>query len=207
MNRARRREADDALSIGSMREIARADLLAEEEIPKLAGTSLWLLGAGSLVFGALDAAAWLARAHRPLPGRTLLGRISRLIAGNVAAYTLMLPLHEVAHAGAILALGGRPRFGARFPFVLYCSAPDQVFTRAGYSLVLLAPLVTLSTVGAALTWRSPVAGAYLLFALAGNVSGAVGDLVTTRAVLRLPPAALIADTATGFTAYLASSEQ
>ena len=71
--------------------------------------------------------------------------------------------------------------------------------------MLLAPLVGLSVIGGAIIWLSPVAGAYLLLALAGNVSGAVGDLVSLRAVHRLPREALIADTATGYTAYRVES--
>jgi hypothetical protein len=199
----KRRATDEALAGGTAREIAREDLLAEERLPDLARQSLWLLAAGGLVFGALDAVAWRASPRARMKGRTLPGQIGRIVAGNLLGYVLMLPLHEAAHAGAILALGGRPRFGAHFPFALYCSAPGQIFTRDGYTFVLLTPLVALSAIGAALTWRSPVAGAMLLFALAGNVSGCVADLAATRTARRLPRAALIADTEAGYIAYLA----
>jgi hypothetical protein len=206
VDRAQRCATDAALASGHVQEIAREDVLAEDQMPELVRNSLWLLAAGGVAFGALEAASLAAHRGRGMPRQTLRGRIGRLVAGNLLGYVLMLPLHEAAHAGATLALGGRPRFGARFPLALYCAAPDQIFTREGYTCVLLAPLVALSAVGAALTWRSPTLGAYLLFALAGNVSGAVGDLVSARAVRRLPPDALIADTATGYTAYLVDAQ-
>jgi hypothetical protein len=203
---ARRRATDAALAARHVREIAREDVLAEDRLPALANLSLWLLAFGGIAFGGLETAAWVAHPRRVLPGRTRLTRAAGLVAGNLLGYMLMLPLHEAAHAGAMLALGGRPRIGAHLPLALYCAAPGQIFTRQGYTFVLLTPLVTLSALGAALTWRSPVTGAYLLFALAGNVSGAVADLVTVRVVQRLPSAALIEDTATGYAAYLADSD-
>lgn len=202
----RRWATDAALTAGRVREIAREDVLAEDRLPALATLSLWLLAAGGAAFGGLEAVSWRAHPGTALPGRGWPGRIAGLVAGNVLGYALMLPLHEAAHAGAMLTLGGRPRFGARLPLALFCEAPGQIFTRQGYTFVLLAPLAAISAVGAVLTWRAPVAGAYLLFALAGNVSGAVADLVTARAMRRLPPGALIEDTATGYTAYLVDGE-
>ncbi len=52
-----------------------------------------------------------------------------------------------------------------------------------------------------LTWLSPDAAAYLLFGLAGNISGAVGDLDTVARLRHRPNTTLVADTETGYIAY------
>jgi hypothetical protein len=180
--------------------VAAVELLAPERMLALARESLWLLLAGGVAFGALEALALRRQGTGPLIGSW--GAALALVAGNLLLYLPMLPLHEALHALVILALGGRPRFGARLPLALYCTAPAQLFTRAGYAVVALFPLVALSLAGALVIWLAPHAGAYLLFALAGNVSGAVGDLAAARALRPLPPGALILDRATGFTAYV-----
>jgi hypothetical protein len=43
--------------------------------------------------------------------------------------------------------------------------------------------------------------AFVILGLAGNVSGAVGDLATMRRVRRLPSEAVLSDTETGYIAY------
>ncbi len=124
-----------------------------------------------------------------------------LVLANAAAYIVMVPVHEALHAATIVALGGWPRFGLKLPFAAYCTAPGQLFTRDGYTAVALAPLVIISAAGAVLTWLSPDAAAYVLFGLAGNVSGAVGDLDTVARLRRRPRTTLVADTETGYIAY------
>jgi hypothetical protein len=197
---ARRAAIERALARGRARQVAAVDLLAPEGLPALARASLRLLLVGAAGFGALEALALVRNGGAPLIGS--FGAVLALVAVNLVLYFVMLPLHEAAHAAMILALGGRPRFGARLPLALYCTAPGQLFTRAGYRAVALGPLVALSLVGALVIWLAPHAGAYLLFALAGNVSGAVGDLAAVRALGALPREALIQDNATGFTAYV-----
>jgi hypothetical protein len=198
--RARRTAIVRALADGRARQVAAVDLLAPEGMLTLARTSLWLLLAGGVAFGALEALALWRAGGGPLAASW--GGALALVATNLLLYIPMLPLHEALHALVILALGGRPRFGARLPFALYCTAPGQLFTRVGYTVVALFPLVALSLAGALLIWLAPHAGAYLFFALAGNVSGAVGDLAAVRVLHTLPAGALILDRATGFTAYV-----
>jgi hypothetical protein len=198
--RERRMAIARALAEGRARQVAVVDLLAPEGLLTLAHASLWLLLAGGVAFGALEALALWWQGSGPLAGSW--GAALALVGVNLLLYLPMLPLHEALHALVILALGGRPHFGARLPFALYCTAPGQLFTRVGYTVVALFPLVAISLAGALLIWLAPHAGAYLLFALAGNVSGAVGDLAAVRALRPLPPHALILDRATGFTAYV-----
>jgi hypothetical protein len=185
----------------TLREVYRITLLAQERLPELARASLWLFVGSGIAFAVLDMAARSTRSIPPLlsQGSILPGLLLAL--ANGVAYVAVLGVHEALHAATILTLGGRPRFGLKLPFALYCTAPDQLFTRGGYMAVALAPLIVLTAVGVVVTWLAPNLGAYLWLAFVGNVSGAVGDLVTTSELRRVPGDALIADTEDGFIAY------
>lgn len=200
---ARQRLAS-AIRAGRLREIERTDLLAEEGLPELARRGVWLLAAATVGFVGLDVAASIAHRAGPLPGGSVGLQIIALIAGNIAGYLVMVPVHEAVHAAMILALSGRPRFGLKLPIAAYCTAPGQLFTRDGYIAVALAPLVALTLAGIVATWLAPHLGVYLVLGLAGNVSGAVGDLAAVGGLRHLPAQTLIADTQTGYTAYQAS---
>ncbi len=199
-----RAQLEAALAGGNVREVARMDALAPEKLTALAQRSLVLLLTSGAGYVALTVAARYAHRAGPLLGAGPLWlRVAALVAANIAGYVAILPLHEGIHAAVIAALGGSPRFGHKLPFALYCTAPDQLFTRAGYAAVALAPLIILSVGGIIVAWLSPDLGACLALAFAGNVSGAVGDLEAYAHLRSLPASALIADTATGFIAYVA----
>jgi hypothetical protein len=199
---ARRRALHAALQAGRARQIAAVELLAPERLGDLARDSLLLLLLGGISFGALEALAWAVRHGGLTPGNAGFGwQLTAVIVGNLVLYLAVLPLHEAVHAAVIVALGGSPQLGLRLPLALYCTAPGQLFTRAGYAAVALSPLILLSLAGGVVIWLAPGIGAYLLLALAGNVSGAVGDLTTFKTLRALPPDALIADQATGYAAY------
>ena len=201
--------AQAAVRAGRMRELERIDLLAPEGLERLAVRSLGLLLISGVVFVGLDLASRFVHWAGPLLGSgPLWERGAALVFANIASYVAILPLHEGVHALVILALGGRPRFGLHLPLAAYCTAPDQLFTRNGYIAVALAPLLVLSALGAAVTWIAPDIGACILLGLAGNVAGAVGDLVATRRLRKLPADALIRDTEIGYVAVeiAASSE-
>lgn len=201
----RRTAVADAARLRSLRVVESLDLLAQESLPRLAMQSLWLLlGSGAAYIG-LDLAARSVHGSGLLVGvASPILRGATLILANIAAYAVMLPMHEALHAATILALGGRPRFGLKLPLAAYCTAPGQLFTRNGYLAIAAAPLVVLSAAGVVITWIAPDVGACLLFGLAGNVSGAVADLWAIARIRRLPSTTLIEDTATGFTAYAVS---
>ncbi len=197
-----RQQAVAAARAGQLRQVARADVLAEERLPALARESLWLLFGSAMILSSLIT---LSRYLRYAP--TLLGdgpgwlRVILFLLANIVAYVVMIPLHEAVHALTILAQGGRPRFGLRMPIAAYCTAPNQLFTRNGYIVVALAPLVALTILGLALIWFTPDLAACLLLGFAGNISGAVGDLAVVRDMRRLAPDTLIADDESGYTAY------
>ena len=198
----RRRHLIAVIRAGRLREVARMELLAPAQMQGLAQMGLILLLGSAAVFLGLQTVARNLRHVPLLPGSGSPLVVIGLIAGNLVAYAAILPLHEGVHALIIVLLGGRPTFGLKLPLAAYCTAPNQLFTRAGYTAVALAPLILISLAGVALIWFAPNLAAYTLFGLAGNVSGAVGDLAAARRTLALPPNALIADTATGFIAYV-----
>ncbi len=185
-----------------LREVHRITLLEPERLPELARESLWLFAGSGIAFAALDVIARLGQPVAPLLGDAVVLRLVLLALVNGLAYVAVLGAHEGLHAATILALGGRPRFGLKLPFALYCTAPSQLFTRNGYLAIALAPLVVLTLLGIAVTWLAPNLSAYLWLAWVGNVSGAVGDLVAARELRGVPARALIADTEDGFIAYV-----
>lgn len=201
--RERRELASASARQGNLREVARVELLAPDKLERLAVSSLWLLVGSTAGYVGLNLLARLAHHTAPLPGPpSPWMKGAALLLANVAAYIAVVPLHEGVHALVILGLGGRPRFGFKLPIAAYCTAPNQLFTRSGYVAVALAPLIVISAAGAMLTWLAPNAGVWVLFLLAGNVSGAVGDLATVRGVCRLPLETLILDAEDGYLAVL-----
>jgi putative zincin peptidase len=205
---ARRTRAVAALRAGNLQTVAHSDLLSPARLPGLARDSLSLLVAGGAFFAIVNILAWDKHGIVALPGPdSTFVRLFLLVVANIIAYSVMLPLHEAVHAATILALGGRPTFGLRLPFAAYCTAPGQVFTRQGYMAVALAPLVVLTVVGVVITILWPQWATWLWFGFAGNISGAVGDLVTASEVRQLPPNALIADNEAGYTAYTIGGDE
>lgn len=202
-----RKRAEVALRAGKLRVIAQSDLLATERLPGLARDSLTLLIAGGAFFAIVNIVSWDLHNVASLPGPdSTFARLFLLVVANILAYSVMLPLHEAVHALTILLLGGRPRFGLRLPMAAYCTAPNQVFTRAGYIAVALAPLVVLTVVGVVITVLWPQWATWLWFGFAGNISGAVGDLATASEVRQLPPGTVIEDNEAGYTAYAVGDE-
>lgn len=197
-----RKELVAAIAQGRLTRRDQLDLLAQEHLPELAKASLRLLLGAAAGFTALNLAArWIGHVDPLFGAGSPVVRIAGLVLGNIAAYAVILPVHEAIHAAVILGLGGRPRFGLKLPWALYCSAPGQLFTRNGYIVVALAPLMLLTVAGAAVTWVAPNVGAYIVFGLVGNVAGAVGDLECAARLRHLPRTVLIEDTQTGYTAF------
>ena len=117
-------------------------------------------------------------------------------------------LHELAHGVAFLALGARPKFGAklrtRFGPVFYASAPGSYLSRSGYLVVGLAPVVGLTVLLLAVIAVAPAGGligsaAFLAVVL--SVGGSAGDAIMMRTVLSYPSDARFEDTGDGFTVY------
>src|SRR5581483_12189157 len=103
---------------------------------------------------------------------------------NILGYIIILPIHEAIHGLAFAFWGGKPYFGTKLPLALYCGAKNQLFRRNQYLVVGLAPLVVITLAGIILTLFSPVLASYTIFATAGNFSGAAGDVMVARRLLR-----------------------
>ena len=188
-----RAEQQAAIDAGHIRKVEELALLEQEQLLPLARLSLQLLLVGAVFFGLLNYGAFVLRYHTFHPGITGGGLLLWLVI-SVVGYILMLPLHEALHGAAFLLWGGKPYFGAKLPYALYCGAKDQLFRRNQYLVVGLAPLVA----GIVVTFVAPTVAAFTLAVTVGNVSGAAGDVWSVARMLRLPATTLVEDTESGY---------
>ncbi|HEX4203672.1 MAG TPA: DUF3267 domain-containing protein [Ktedonobacteraceae bacterium] len=175
-------------------------LLEPGQLRPLAQMSLVMLIIGGLFFVALTVLAYFWHTGQFFPSITFWGVVLWIVA-NVVAYVIVLPLHECIHGMVMLLWGGRPYFGAKLPLALYCGARQQLFSRDHYLMVGIAPLIVISLLGVVATLYFPALASYGLLAWVGNFSGAAGDVMVVRRLLRLPKAVLVEDTETGYMAW------
>jgi hypothetical protein len=200
----RHRLAQQAVDDGHIERLSAWDALAPERIEALARFSLQLFLVGAVFFVGLNVLAYRLAAGQN--GVALSWGLVLLVVGaNILAYIVVLALHEAVHALAFALVGGRPVFGAKWPFALYCGAPNQLFTRNAYLAVGLAPLVVISLAGIVLIFLAPMLAPFVQLALIGNLSGACGDLWAARILFGQPPTVLLQDTASGFEVYQINS--
>lgn len=119
------------------------------------------------------------------------------------AAVMVLPLHELVHVAAVVALGGRPGVGAgvksAMPY-LYVTAPGQRFSRDGFIAITLAPFVVIDAIGLLLIWLQP-AWSWVVPAVAFNTSGAIGDLWIFALLVRFPRWAVVEDQRLGLSVW------
>lgn len=196
----RRAALQAAVDGGRLHQIDEMALLEPEQLMPLARLSLQLLVVGGIFFIVLNLGAYIWRTGQH--GASLNFGLIALWAGlNILGYIFVLPFHEFLHGITISLLGGRPHYGAKLPFALYCGAKNQIFSSNGYLLIALAPFVVISLAGIVLTLLAPTVAPYFLFALVGNASGAAGDLWMAQRLRALPPTALVEDVETGYRAW------
>ena len=192
-----RTEQQAAIDAGHIRKVEELALLEREQLLPLARLSLQMLLVGAAFFGLLDYGIFVLRYHTFNLHITGGGVLLWLVI-SVVGYCLMLPLHELLHGAAFLLWGGKPYFGAKLPYALYCGAKNQLFRRDQYLVVGLAPLVVITLAGIIVTLVAPVVAAYALAVTVGNVSGAAGDAWSVVRMLRLPATTLVEDTEVGY---------
>ena len=192
-----RAEQQAAIDAGHIRKVEELALLEREQLLPLARLSLQMLLVGAAFFGLLDYGAYALHYHTFNLHITGGGVLLWLVI-SVVGYCLMLPLHELLHGAAFLLWGGKPYFGAKLPYALYCGAKNQLFRRNQYLVVGLAPLVIITLAGIIVTLVAPVVAAYGLAVTVGNVSGAAGDVWSVARMLRLPATTLVEDTEVGY---------
>lgn len=199
-NPRHRAALQSAVDAGSLRQVDELALLEPQQMLPLARFSLQLLVVGGIFFIVLNLGAYIWRTGQH--GASLnFGLVALWVGLNILGYILVLPFHEFLHGVTIFLLGGRPHYGAKLPFALYCGAKNQIFSCNGYVLIALAPFVLISAAGIVLTLLAPTLAPYFLFALVGNASGAAGDLWMVQRLRALPPATLIEDVETGYRAW------
>jgi putative zincin peptidase len=195
-----RDEQQKAINAGNIRKLEEIELLDPEQLRPLALLSLLMLVIGAIFFGLLNYAAYTLQTHST-PGISGGGNLLLWIGINIIGYILILPIHELIHAAAFVLWGGKPYFGTKLPYALYCGAKNQLFHRNQYLVVGLAPLVVITLAGIIFTLISPALASYTIFATVGNVSGAAGDVWTVRKLLRRPHSILVEDTESGYRAW------
>lgn len=195
-----RNQQQEAINAGYLHKLEEVELLEPQQLRPLALLSLLMLVIGGVFFALLNLAAYAWQTYAAIAGRGGWGLLLWIII-NIVGYILILPLHELVHAAAFLLWGGRPYFGTRLPYALYCGAKNQLFRRNQYLVVGLAPLVVITLAGIIFTLVSPALASYTIFATVGNISGAAGDVWAVRRLLRLPPSVLVEDTEAGYRAW------
>lgn len=196
----RRQEQQKAADAGHLGVLVEAEILNPAQIRPLALLSLVLLVIGCVFFIVLNLFAYTWRTgHTSASINVPTALLWFLI--NCLAYVLVLPLHELIHGAAFTLWGGKPYYGTRLPLALYCSAKNQIFPRNYYLVIGLAPLVVITVAGIVFTLLAPTLAPYTLFATAGNISGAAGDIWVVAQLLKLPSSVLIEDTETGYRAW------
>lgn len=195
-----RRELQSAVDAGHIEKCSELALLEPDQLRPLAQLSLQLLIIGIVFFAALDLVAAFWQTHVLFKGITWGGAVLWLSI-NIINYFIILPIHEAIHGLTILFWGGRPHFGAKLPLALFCGAKQQLFPRNQYIVIALAPVIVISIAGIILMLWVPGLAIYALFAIAGNLAGAAGDLMVVRQLSCLPRNVLVEDTETGYCAW------
>ncbi|WP_165423328.1 DUF3267 domain-containing protein [Ktedonosporobacter rubrisoli] len=197
---SQRQKLQEKIDKGQITICDELSLLEQEQLRPLASFSLLLLVIGAILFVVLTFAVLLGRTQS-LNFEFSAIKVIIWVVINIVSYILILPVHEAIHALAFLLWGGRPYFGAKLPLALYCGARNQLFRRAHYLVVGLAPLVVITLAGIILTLLAPILASYVIFATIGNIAGAAGDLWVAIRLWRQPGAWFIEDTATGYRAW------
>lgn len=110
------------------------------------------------------------------------------------ALVAYIPLHELVHGAAMLALSGvRPRFGLKLPYAY--AGSTAWFDRRSHVITALAPVVLF---GAGLLWaalRVPREWFWPVWIVQiSNLSGSAGDIYCVWALMRMEGDLLIQDT-------------
>ncbi len=196
----RRQELQQAIDAGHLQKRDELELLTPEAMRPLARLGLSLLVGAGLFFGVLNLATYFWQMHTFDLHLTFTSVLLWLVI-NIVGSLVILPVHELIHGLMFLLWGGKPFFGAKLPFALYCGARQQIFPRSYYLVVGLAPLVVITIAALFLTIFFPVLASYTLFANLSNFSGAVGDVWVATRIAQQPAHILVEDTDAGYRAW------
>lgn len=201
----RRRELQQAIDADHLRKRDELELLTPEAMRPLARLGLLMLVGAALFFGVLNFVTYSWQMHTFHLHLTVGSVILWLVINSIGSLVI-LPIHELIHGLAFLFWGGKPFFGAKLPFALYCGARQQIFPRNYYLVVGLAPLVIITLAALILTLFFPLLASYTLFANLSNFSGAVGDVWVATRIAQQPATILVEDTDAGYRAWEVMSQ-
>jgi Putative zincin peptidase len=104
-------------------------------------------------------------------------------------------IHELVHGIAFAAFGGSPRYGLKVKYFLplaYATSPGDIFRRNAFIVISLAPLVVIDVVCLLMIVIFPQAP-WLIWVIAFNTSGAIGDIWIAVQLLRCPKSIRVED--------------
>jgi len=118
----------------------------------------------------------------------------------------VLLLHELIHGLCFrFVAGGRPKYGHKLPFYLYCSCEGRFICKKSYFIVSLAPLAVITVLCAALCALVSQAWFWVpYFAFVMNACGCAGDFYVSL-LLRVPEDILVVDS--GVTMQIYSKQE
>ncbi|MBD2354897.1 DUF3267 domain-containing protein [Tolypothrix sp. FACHB-123] len=112
-------------------------------------------------------------------------------------------VHELVHGVAFAAFGGSPRYGLKVKYLLplaYATAPGNLFHRNTFIFIALAPLVVIDIICLLLLAIFPQAP-WLIWVIALNTGGAIGDIWMAVQLLRCPQSVAVEDREEGMAIY------
>ena len=129
---------------------------------------------------------------------------------GILAFVILLAItfvtiivHELVHGIAFAAFGGSPRYGFKFKYFLplaYATSPGDLFRRNAFIFIGLAPLIVLDVACLLLLAIFPQAS-WLIWVIAFNTSGAIGDIWIAVQLLRSPQSIRVEDREEGIAIY------
>lgn len=124
----------------------------------------------------------------------------------IAVYLATIIAHELIHGLCFRLFGGRPRYGAGIQYFLpylYATAPDHAFPLGQMIIIVLAPLLVLSSLALVVALLVPAWVGYLAVVFIGNTVGAIGDIWMASCLIRFRglQAVNVVDLADGMAIY------
>lgn len=126
-----------------------------------------------------------------------LSTIGQLLA-LLALVALILVVHELIHGFFFwMFTRSKPIYALHLAYA-YAAAPDWFIPFRQYWIIGLAPLVIIDAIGLLLILLTPTSWILpVIFLVALNTGGAIGDILITARLFRLSPACLVKDSGAG----------
>jgi Putative zincin peptidase len=126
-------------------------------------------------------------------GRAWQGIIGLVVLIAITFFTTII--HELVHGIAFATFGGFPRYGLKVKYFLplaYATSPGDIFRRNAFIVIILAPLLVIDVVSLLMLTIFPQAP-WLIWVIAFNTGGAIGDIWIAVQLLRCPKSIRVED--------------